>query len=346
MKNREVCKTLFAIRYLLIVIIGFYGQPAYGEQMKFSKVLVDDNYQFSYQWTDHQNNPQSIGFAFPAKKIFNRYRDFSIYQPSRAKEYVNKKLRKHFKKNPVQGAQVHFKKDNDDLQINIRSKEQKTILEISQLIEKLQVDYQQEYLTKKYYHEFVTPDQQKAIKPNHGKIAIESVEDFKPLKPIILEQSSVKNIRKVSNYVLSFVQNIPYSTLESRVSSSGAGFNPPLKLLYENQGDCDSKVTLTVSLLRTLMPRIKMALVYIDKHALIGINIKPEDDDITVVDNDITYVLAEPTGPALFAIGTIAEDSEQAIYNGHYTLEPFHSPVKSNRLESIEEDVDEFSDKQ
>jgi hypothetical protein len=119
------------------------------------------------------------------------------------------------------------------------------------------------------------------------------------------------------------VQSIPYSTLESRITSAGAGFNPPLKLLWENQGDCDSKVTLTAALLRSLMPRINIALIFIDNHALMGVNIAAEigSEEMTIEHNGITYLLAEPTGPALLALGTISEDSQQAILQGQYTIE-------------------------
>ena len=149
------------------------------------------------------------------------------------------------------------------------------------------------------------------------------IADLKIIKPLILEKVSIKNIRKVTNYVLSFIQNIPYSPLDSRISSSGAGFNTPLKLLWENQGDCDSKVTLTASLLRALMPRISMVLVFIDQHAFIGIAIPPNGDEIAIIENGVTYVLAEPTGPALLPLGELAPSSEQAIYNGHYITQHY-----------------------
>jgi hypothetical protein len=160
---------------------------------------------------------------------------------------------------------------------------------------------------------------------NHTSIANDSVADFKVLKPIILEKVSIKNIRKVTNLVLSFVQSIPYSTLESRITSSGAGFNPPAKLLWENQGDCDSKMTLTATILRALMPRIDMAMIYIDKHAFIGIAIPADAGEMTIEHQGVNYLLGEPTGPALYKLGRLAPESELAINQGAYVAEAFHS---------------------
>ncbi len=320
----------------IICGVILFSSFSFAEQIKFSKELVDEVYQFNYQWLDHNNKTQSLGFSLSQKSIYDRYRNFSIYQPELAQEYVNKSLRKYFKKSPIKGVQISFKEENGGFQASIKSEEKKLLTKASAKINQLEKSFTQEYLKKKYYHHFTTPEQVSAIKPDHGRIALESVNDLKALKPLILEKSSIKNIRKVSNYILSFIQNIPYSTLESRVTSSGAGFSPPLKLLWENKGDCDSKVTLTASLLRTLMPRIKLAFIYIDNHALIGINVTPQPGDVTVIDNGTPYVLAEPTGPALFALGKLAEESEQAIYNGHYTLERFHArnPPKSTEQET------------
>ena len=150
-----------------------------------------------------------------------------------------------------------------------------------------------------------------------------SVIDFTKLKDLILNNFPDQNVREVANYVLGFVQSIPYSTLESRVTSTGAGFNPPLQTLWQNQGDCDSKVTLTTAIFRALMPRMKMMLVFIDNHALLAMNIKPEENELTITVDGEDYILAEPTGPALMKLGEISNDSEFAIRNGRYYAEPF-----------------------
>ncbi|MFT6206387.1 MAG: hypothetical protein ACJA0T_000284, partial [Colwellia sp.] len=39
----------------------------------------------------------------------------------------------------------------------------------------------------------------------------------------------------------------------------------------------------------------------------------------------INYLLAEPTGPALYKLGNLAPESELAINQGRYVVEEFHS---------------------
>ena len=196
-------------------------------------------------------------------------------------------------------------------------------------IAQLEQDFFAEYLAENFYHSFITHDQIRGVKPDHVRIADDSADDLKPIKPLILDKVSIRNIRQVTEFVLSFVQSIPYSTLESRVTSSGAGFNPPLKLLWQNQGDCDSKLTLTAALLRTLMPRIKMLMVYIDQHAFIGINIPVQGGRIDAHLRQPDLCAGRAYRPrAQLKLGVLAPESEQAILQGRYTTQAL--PPKSH----------------
>lgn len=307
---------LFVSVFLLI-----FSQAITAKQLSYSKIDKGDSYQFNYQWLDHYQQPQSIAFALNKSTLFNKFRNFKVYKPELAAQYVNRKVVKHLHLDPIDDVQISY---NDRAgNIIAEGKSTASITKAERKIIELNNKFTHEYLKKHWYHTFTTYDQIQAIKPDHVTFASLSTEDIKPIRPIILEKVSVKNIRKATNYVLAFVQSIPYSPLNSRVNSSGAGFNPPLKLLWENQGDCDSKVTLAAAILRSLMPRIKMALVFIDNHALIGINVVPNESDTTIIKDGTTYVLGEPTGPALVTLGTISQVSDLAISQGQYTAERF-----------------------
>mgnify|MGYP000666068106 FL=1 len=210
--------------------------------------------------------------------------------------------------------------------MEIKGRDSEVIQKAQQQIIELETEITDEYFENSYYQRFTTYNQIQGIKPNHVKIANMAVEDLKPLKETILEKVSTQNVRNATNFTLSLIQTIPYSKLESRITSSGAGFNPPLRLLWENQGDCDSKVTLTAALLRVLMPRIEIALIFIEQHALIGINMPPLPGEQSIKVDNITYVLAEPTGPSVLALGKISPSSERAIANGHYIVEKLILP--------------------
>ncbi len=308
---------------ILIFLLFSCANSALAEQLHFSKIKQANGYQFNYQWKDHQNIEQSISFSLSKTALFDRFRNFRAYKAEFAEKAIFQAIKKQWQQSPIPGVSIKFPQYSGQSNIQITGHNRENVNKAYQQLAKLEQQCSANYLADNFYQKFTTHDQITAIKPNHVKIANASVDDLKIVKPIILEKVSIKNIRKVTNYILSFVQSIPYSTLESRVTSSGAGFNPPLKLLWENQGDCDSKVTLTAAMLRALMPRISMVLVFVDQHAFIGIAIPAEEGEITITEGDISYVLAEPTGPAIISLGHLSPSSEQAIYNGHYIAEKY-----------------------
>lgn len=306
----------------LLFCLCFSGQA---KQLSFKKTKLEQAYSFQYQWLDSNETQQSISFTLSNEGLFERFRNFKSYQNKFAQKTIVRRIKKEMRKKSIAGVQIQYQLQNDTFSIKVNGQDKEKVAQAYQELSSVEAEVIEQYLSENYYQPFTNHEQQTGIKVNHANIANDSVSDLKPLKPIILDKAVVRNIRKVTNYVLSFIQSIPYSTLESRLTSSGAGFNPPLKLLWENQGDCDSKMTLTAALLRALMPRIKMVLVFIDNHALIGIDIPTKAGEVTIVHEQVTYVLAEPTGPALIPLGQLAPESELAINQGHYSVQSFYA---------------------
>jgi hypothetical protein len=295
------------------------------KQINFSKQLDGDNYRFNYQWLDHEKQQQSMSFLLTKPALFERFRMLKTYQNEFAQKTIMRTVKKRLRKEPLEGAQAFFLQQNGKTVIQVKGLEDEKVAHAYKKVKDIEQEAIGQYLKKNYYQFFTTPEQQSGVKVNHTSVANDSVADFKELKPIILDKVSIQNIRKVTNFILAFVQSIPYATLESRITSSGAGFNPPAKLLWENQGDCDSKMTLTATMLRALMPRIEMAMIYIEQHAFIGIAIPANAGEMTIDHQGVSYLLAEPTGPALYKLGALAPESELAVNQGRYVVEAFHA---------------------
>lgn len=309
-------KIAFAICLLFII-------SAHAELLDFKKQEQENTYQFSYQWSNKNKTIEHIEFNLSKDKLFNSYRGFKAYKADIAVKYVNHKIKKHLIKQPLKGVNIKYSTRQSDDSYILTGKDNDALHKAKVEISRLKQSFFQEYLSANYYQRFETHQQTLAIKPHHMRFAEESVEALKNLKPLILNKVSVINIRQVTDFTLGFVQSIPYSKLESRELSSGLGFNPPLKVLWENQGDCDSKATLTLAILRTLMPRVKLALVLLDEHALIAIQIPPVGNDLSIKINQENYVLADPTGPAYFLLGEVSESSELSVLQGQYVAELF-----------------------
>lgn len=305
-------------------MLTFISLPTLGKQLLFTKKEHDTGYRFTYQWLDHKEITRDLSFDLSHEVLFQRFRSFRAYQEQLAEKSINKAIYLAWKKKPIEQAKLRLLKRQGEYQLTIKAQNDKAYSAATEQLMLLKQQAINDYLNKEYYQQFTTANGETAVKPNHAEIAKTMVEDFKILKPLILEQVDLQNIRTATNYVLGFVQSIPYATLESRVTSSGAGFNPPNKLLWENQGDCDSKVTLSAALLRALMPRVKIILIFIDGHALFGIETRPVTGDFTLEHEGETFVLAEPTGPSVLALGSVSIESEQAILNGMYSVDNFY----------------------
>ncbi len=317
----------FALLFICVFTLALICAPVKGKQISFNKKATDSGYQFSYQWLDINNNTQTMNFTLSNEALFQRFRELKPYQANFARKAIIRKIKKTVQQQPIPGVQVQFKQVNNDFTIEVLGTDSDKVNQAYQQLAQLEQQARQDYFNENYYQAFTNHDQQTGIKVDHVRIANGNVMDLKPLKPTILEKASIQNVREVTNFVLGFVQSIPYATLENRLTSSGAGFNPPLKVLWENQGDCDSKMTLTAALLRSLMPRIEMALIFIDQHAFIGIAIPANTGETSVEYQGINYLLAEPTGPMLLPLGKLAPESELAINQGRYVIETYHAPI-------------------
>ncbi|MFT5812626.1 MAG: hypothetical protein ACI9VT_000362 [Psychroserpens sp.] len=313
------------VRFLGTVVILILCLPIVtrAKQLDFNKQTTDEYVQFSYRWLDQAQQPQSLSFALEKVKIFDRFRNFKSYKAIHAKKYIDQKIRQNLTQNPIDDVKVKFIGRGGNLQMELKNKNQAALDQAYQTIAQLEKNFMQEHLASNFYTQFVSYDNNLAIKPDHVLFAQTSVTDLAVLKDLILDNVSGQNVRIVSDYVLGFVQSIPYSTLESRVTSTGAGFNPPLQIFWQNQGDCDSKVALTAAIFRVLMPQMKMLLVFIDNHALLAINTPREGGELTITHDGLDYILAEPTGPAMMRVGQLFASSKFAIRNGRYYAEEF-----------------------
>lgn len=320
----KILTSVFSITLLLISTVQ-------AKQLSFIKKEHKDYYSLSYQWLNYNNEQQAISFTLTKPALFNRFRTLKPYKSEFVQKAILRSIRKQLKKTPLTGARVIFTQQQGKTVMQVKGMDEEKVAAAYKQIKVIEQEATAQYFKQNYYQRFITHDNQTGIKVDHINIALDSLADFKALKPILLDKVSIEDkvstedIRKVTDFVLSFVQSIPYSTLESRLSSSGAGFNPPAKLLWENQGDCDSKMTLTAAILRTLMPRIDIAMIYIDEHAFIGISVPAKGNEVSIEFQGINYLLSEPTGPALYKLGELAPESELAINQGRYVAEKFYS---------------------
>lgn len=170
--------------------------------------------------------------------------------------------------------------------------------------------FQQDYIAMRGY----SPYKENSLLPDYVGIARRSLTDVDSLMNDMRPWLSGLSQREAIARVLMWVQSIPYSVLQDR--DDDAGFLPPISVLQQNRGDCDSKSVLLATLLHLLYPDLPVAMILMETHALIGIGIPVDQNDMTWRHENFHWVLAEPAGPGLLPLGRAGDElakNKQAV---------------------------------
>ncbi|GDY26458.1 hypothetical protein AHAT_23480 [Agarivorans sp. Toyoura001] len=313
----------------LLIISGLLSAFADAEQLSFDRNAGN----YNYLWNDQQGKQQQIGFSL--LNYPHHLTKFTQYRPQHAQQYVLSQLKSSLSNIDPKQARVTFNTQNDQLSYQLQGNDQALLKEINtQLHQDIEQHYQN-YLNQQYFVEQRTVDGSIGIMPDHNRLAKESAEYLTSWLNSSLNALGDKESspREVTNYLLGFVQSIPYNQLRSKDNLRGAGYLTPIQVIRNNVGDCDSKSTLIASALKTAFPRLDIAIIYVPNHALIALAIPARASDETVEIRGKKFVLAEPTGPALFQLGKVAKSSSQYIHSGLYTYQRIDwEPPKFKRV--------------
>ncbi|MFT4926407.1 MAG: hypothetical protein ACI8WB_002505 [Phenylobacterium sp.] len=313
--------------YLIAVLFCTFTLPfsveLSAEQLSFRKTVKDGQTHFAYHFKDHAGKAQKLEFTIKNKVLFSRFRHLKAYQGNVVQRNILVALQKATAKLDPKKIRIHLTNRPNGIEIKATGEDEQIVKNTLITLNKTRDTMLAAYLKKNYYDTLTDTFGQSGIKPHHARIAKESREDLKPIAQAILNHQPKLKGRAMLEFILAFVQSIPYSTLESRRESNGAGFSPPLRLLNNNQGDCDSKVTLMGSLFNALYPRRKAVIIYMPEHALLGVQMAYRGNDKTLRLEGRTFVLVEPTGPAMMPMSQIGEQSEYFIDGQQFSYQVF-----------------------
>ncbi len=285
--------------------------------------LANDGTQkkFEYQWHDHQDKPLTLSFSLDKTTVNSHFRRFKRFNQTEAFEYVHYQVLKSLAQFDPRQLMVTFDKQNGAINYQLSGSDQAILTEAQQILTSEKQAALARYLESQYYIQFSSPWQTNAIKPDHIRFINESIEDLEPIKAEIIKRYKNTRPQTVINFILSWVQSIPYETLEDKTRTSGLGFNPPLKMLSHNQGDCDSKSVMAAALIKAIYPNLKIAFIVLPEHALIGIHLPVKKGEKFIDIDGLKYILAEPTGPNKMPISIIDDDSWRHIQSGQFSYE-------------------------
>lgn len=301
------------------LLVSFLSQ---GEQLKFTKRHTDMGVALSYEWLDGDNVLQSIAFELTKDALNEAPTQQANYKPKIAQRYVSVALMEEARKINPKDARVKIIPKRESIDIEVKGSNEEQVEAILQNLKTVQQKEYDKYLQTHYFTRFTTLFNQQAIKPDHVRYAAESVKPLVAASQAFYEKlESDSDSRAYFSLLLGWIQSIPYDTLEDRVVSNGSGYAPPVSVLMQNLGDCDSKAVLASSMVRAFLPSTKMIMVFLPNHALLGIALTPMVNERTIEHDGDTFVLYDPTGPALIPFGQVSEDTERHIVTGRYQVE-------------------------
>jgi hypothetical protein len=293
---------------------------SFSQQLSFNKSKKNKEMYFNYTWSDHQEKTSDISFSLPFHQLNKQ--NHKKFIPNLAQKYVYIEMHKAAKKIDPKEARVNIQRRGQDIHIQVTSRSNELLDKWQRSMNQGQQKALDQYLQDNYYNHFRSYLGQKAIKPDHLRYVSENTAALLPVAQAMFEKLPTNSkTRAYIHLVLSWVQSIPYNELKNRLTSNGAGYLPPLSVIANNQGDCDSKTVLMASLVRSLFPDVKMTMVFLPNHALLGIALPFRKNGQTLNIDGMDYLLMEPTGPSKIPLGEISNRSAQYIAGNMYSLE-------------------------
>ena len=299
----------------------------FAAQLSFSQ----KNRILEYQWTATDQSTHQLSADFSQTQF--ALTTFRRYSPQLMEQALQQQAMQWFLQQNINGLQLRRERVGLNYELQLTGNDPQQVRKTSQALKKQQQEAYQQYLIEHHFMLFKDFSNQWSLKPNHVAIAQLSQNDVAPLVAAFTTLLADKSEAEGIALVLSFIQSIPYSALGSDGQQRGTGFSPPAQLLLNNQGDCDSKVTLMASLLLQLYPERKLVMIIVPGHALIGIDLPAQAKQQTLTIQGVNYVLAEPTGPAPLAIGHLDSNTTKAIAQQQVRVEPF-SAITTDQTEN------------
>lgn len=302
----------------LILLSVLLPLPIQAAGLRMQLQQQDDKLNFNYQFTV-DGQPQQLAFSLDKKVVANHFRDFRPYKPALMQQYLWRDMQKLTSTFP--GIRLQRLPGKQALTYRISAGDEAQREALQQQLDELIKSRTSAYLQQAYYHEINWPDRQRVIVPDHQRLMQDSLQDMLPVATALHASVQQMDVRRAINFTARWIQQIPYQDLSDRRKSSGASFSPPLRLLRENRGDCDSKAVLLAGLIRMLLPDIKLAMVYLPNHAVLAMQMTPAPGDMTVSIGGVSYVLIDATGPALLPVGEISPQYRPFTQSGAFAYQ-------------------------
>ena len=307
-----------ATGWLLLALLLLLPTLGSARQLAFER----EGPQLHYRWQPPApvaaGKVQELTLSLPEQSELRVYR---AWRPEAARRTLYTRLLRAARQ---QWPEVFFElRRQDPWQIAIRTPDPQQLPEVQKWLVQEESRQLSGLLDENFQREGKDPLGRTGIQPDYNRIIDISSSELGDVAEALLQAAGGEQTppRDLFNYLLAFVQAIPYQQLQSEDGRRGSGFLLPQQVLSNNRGDCDSKVTLLASLWRYLQPEIPLVLLFVPDHALLSVALPAQGAEETLTVAGGRWLLAEPTGPAELSAGELSAPSRLYIQSRSYQAE-------------------------
>jgi len=298
---------------VVLLAVSLLLHPSVDAATDVGRIENEKYTELRYNWPD-----KGITFQLSNQNL-QKFRGLRRYSAELAKLHVRNQLVLKAAELQQQGLRIRLSPANLPLDIQIKGKDDDAVESAMALLEQTKQKAYDHYLQEGYFYLLKLPNHQAVVIPDHFRFLQLSIDELKPVAKAFTDVYGRNNIRQIANKLALWIQRIPYQDLSDRQESAGAGYSPPLQLLYDHRGDCDSKAVLFAGVMKNIFPNSQFRIIYFRDHAVIAAQIPAVKNEKALEIDGIKFLLIDATGPLELPIGQLTEQYQQAIDNRQFT---------------------------
>lgn len=307
---------------LIVCVCVMLAGPLRAEQVSYKARIVGQSVKFDYVWRDASRAEQRLGFFLPVDDLRRGQSEFQPFSDKAVSDAAFKAVQKEAATaSDPQGVSWNVERTAGGF--DVKAEGPVSMINEDAMAKQVEVFNQvrekatDAYLADRFYVR-INPTN---VMPDHKRIVQRYAPALAPVQAAVRAATKGQQPHEVVDYLLGFLQSIPYDTLQNRRSSNGAGFQTPYGLITGNRGDCDTKSVALLALLRGIFPQTRLVMVYVPEHAFVGLALPRGSKDFALNIKGQAFVLADPTGPRLLKLGEVAEDALAELEAGKYSYQ-------------------------
>ncbi len=287
-------------------------------EMQLQRINEGQTTEFIYQLS----TSSTLRFKLD-NKLLNQYRGMRRYMPHMADQAVRHALLRKAAALQHNGARVQFSPPNLPLQYSVQAAEPEKAREMMATLAAEQQKALNDYLATGYYYLLDDPIKGKGVIPDHLLFMQDALGQLQPVADAFIANYGKNNIRQIAAQLTAWVQQIPYRDLDNRIESNGNGYAPPVQLIFDHSGDCDSKAVLWATVMRLIFPTLLIKIIYLPNHAVIAAQVPATDTEQVIDFADSSLLLIDPTGPAQLKLGQVGAEYQAALQSKQFSQRTF-----------------------